>query len=201
MYTPEYYKNTDLAQIKQFIKANSFGILLTTKTNKITGTHIPLELEIDPNGNEVIYGHVAKANMQWQQFDDSEEVLLIFNGPHAYVSSSIYTKEDVPTWNYIAVHVYGTIKIIDKTELTYALDKLVNKYEAGYKNPVSINNLSKNTMRQINGIVGFKITITNLQATYKLSQTRCEQDQKNIIASLNKQCPFDQKIADEMTNT
>ena len=185
MYIPAYYKNENLEEVKEFLKANSFGILISMVDGKLWGTHIPLELEVDPNGNEVIYGHVSKANQQWKDLDKNEEVLLIFNGPHAYVSSSWYTIEEVPTWNYIAVHVYGQLQIIEEEELRYALKKLVDKYEANMKHPIRIEELSDRTMRQIKGIVGFKITITDIQAAYKLSQTRSEDDHKTIVDELD----------------
>ena len=88
-----------------------------------------MALDIDENGEDVLVGHMSKLNPQWGNFHDNEEVLAIFNGPHTYVSSSWYEKENVPTWNYIAVHVYGKIKIIVGAELLNSLRKLVDKYE------------------------------------------------------------------------
>lgn len=184
MFIPPIFKNEDLAEVKDFIKANSFGILTTTNNNKIWASHIPLELEQDLNGQEVIYGHIAKANFQWKDFEANKEVLLIFNGPHTYVSSSWYGHENVPTWNYIAVHVYGAIQIIEEDELRYSLKKLVDKYEAYSQKPVRMEDLSAKTMRQIKGIVGFKVIISDIQAAYKLSQNRNEEDYHQIIEEL-----------------
>ena len=185
MYTPSHYKNEDLKEVKEFIKQNSFGILVNQTNGRPWATHIPLELDIDGEGKDILVGHISKANPQWKAFTDNEEVLSIFNGPHSYVSSSWYKEEEVPTWNYIAVHVYGTIKILEETAVLASLHKLVDKYEKRSTNPVSLNDLSENTMKQIKGIVGFQISITDIQATYKLSQTRPE-DHPKILEELQK---------------
>lgn len=183
MYTPQHYKKTDLAEIKDFLASNSFGILVNQINGKPWATHIPLELDVLESGEEILVGHISKANPQWKNFENADQVLCIFNGPHSYISSSWYKEEEVPTWNYIAVHVYGTIKILDEAAVLASLHKLVDKYEKGSKNPISINDMSKNTMRQIKGIVGFQISVDEIQATYKLSQTRPE-DHPKIISEL-----------------
>ena len=111
-------------------------------------------------------------------------MLAIFNGPHAYVSSSWYKDENVPTWNYVAVHVYGEIRIIEGQELWDSLKKLVDKYEAHSEHPVSMENMSEKTLRQIKGIVGFSIKIKEIQAAYKLSQNREDEDYHKVIEHL-----------------
>ena len=183
MFTPNHYINEDISEIKDFLVHNSFGILVNQVDGKPWATHIPLELDVDLDNNDVLVGHIAKVNPQWKYFDAHTQVLCIFNGPHSYVSSSWYKEEEVPTWNYIAVHVYGTLKIQTEVELLASLHKLVDKYEKTSKDPISIDDMSTNTMRQIKGIVGFQIKIEDIQATYKLSQGR-EQDHPNIIAEL-----------------
>ena len=135
----------------------------------------------------MIYGHISKANFQLKDYTEGkEEVLLIFNGPHSYVSSSWYNHENVPTWNYIAVHIYGSLEVIDNEELKYSLDKLINKYEAKMENPIHLDSLSEKTMKQMKGIIGFKIHINEIQAAYKLSQNRDDEDYHNIVEELNK---------------
>ncbi|MCK0159946.1 FMN-binding negative transcriptional regulator [Allomuricauda sp. F6463D] len=198
MYTPPHYNNDDIEEIKSFLRNNSFGILINIVDNKPWGTHIPLELETNSQGKDILVGHIAKANPQWQNFTDKSEVLCIFNGPHAYVSSSWYKEEEVPTWNYIAVHVYGVLKVLTEEETMEAMHRLVDKYEKGSKNPISLTNLSSKTLRQVKGVVGFKIQITDIQATYKLSQTRSE-DHHNIISELKERSDSgSQGIAEHM---
>lgn len=185
MYTPSHYKNENLDEVREFLKQNSFGILINQTDGRPWATHIPLELDVDDEGKDILAGHISKANPQWKSFKGNEEVLAIFNGPHSYISSSWYKEEEVPTWNYIAVHVYGKIQILNDEAVLDSLHKLVDKYEKASTNPVSINNLSHKTMRQIKGIVGFQIGITDIHATYKLSQTRPE-DHPKIIEELQK---------------
>ena len=199
MYIPELYKNENAEEIKSFLKSNSFGILINQTEGKLWGTHIPLELETNAQGKEVLFGHVSKENPQWEAFENNNEVLAIFSGPHSYISSSWYDHENVPTWNYIAVHVYGKISIIEGDEMLFALKKLVNKYEATSENPVRIENLSEETMRQTNGFVAFEIEINEIQAVKKLSQNRDDKNHSAIISELQK-CPNENAhaIAHEM---
>jgi transcriptional regulator len=199
MHIPNYYKNENIEEVKNFLIGNSFGILINQTNGKLTGTHIPMELDKDENGDDVLVGHISKANPQWKNFNKDEEVLAIFNGPHAYVSSSWYEKENVPTWNYIAVHVYGKIKIIEGDELLDSLKKLVDKYEANSENPVSVEKMSSKTLKQINGIIGFSIKINEIQAAYKLSQNRNESDYHNIVDKLeNTGDAISNEVAKEM---
>tara|TARA_R110002020_G_scaffold117986_1_gene269652 strand:- start:48818 stop:49444 length:627 start_codon:yes stop_codon:yes gene_type:complete len=183
MYIPAHYRNENLSEVKEFLERNSFGILVSQVAGRPWATHIPLELVTNENGKDLLLGHVSKANPQWKHLGESEHVLAIFNGPHSYISSSWYHKEEVPTWNYIAVHVYGKIKILGAGALMESLHQLVDKYEAHSKNPVSLHNLSAKTLRQVNGIIGLEIEITEIQAAYKLSQGR-EEDHPKILNSL-----------------
>ena len=197
MFIPEHYKNKDEKEIREFLTANSFGILINTLNGKPWGTHIPLELGTNSQGKEVLVGHIAKANPQSKHLHNGDEVLCIFNGPHSYISSSWYHEEEVPTWNYIAVHVYGTVTIQNAEALLTALYQLVDKYEKNSENPVSLNDMSKKTMRQVNGIIGFEIEIQDIQAVKKLSQGR-SQDHKNIIKELEQRDEGEKAIAREM---
>jgi len=187
MYIPELYKNENPEDIKNFLRNNSFGILVNQTEGKLWGTHIPLELETNLQGKEVLFGHLSKENPQGNSFENNKEVLAIFSGPHTYISSSWYDHENVPTWNYLAVHVYGKVRIIEGEEMLFAMKKLVDKYEAASKNPVRLENLSAGTMKQINGIVAFEIEITEIQAVKKLSQNRDDKNHNAIISELESQ--------------
>lgn len=185
MFIPNNYKNENIEEVKDFLNQNSFGILISQVDGKIAGTHIPMQLDTDKNGENVLVGHIAKANPQSKYLKGEEEILAIFNGPHSYISSSWYQKEDAPTWNYIAVHVYGKVKIIEGDELLESLKKLVDKYEKNSENPISVESMSSTTLKQVNGIVGFSIKIHEMQAAYKLSQNR-EIDYHSITNELKK---------------
>jgi transcriptional regulator len=199
MYIPKHYKETDMEKIKEFIQQNSFGTIVTTEEGKPIATHTPLMLrKIDDN--YYITGHIAKANPQWKTFENrNNEVLVMFQGPHSYVSSSWYKEEDVPTWNYQSIHVYGTAEIISEEDLKEDLILLLEKYESHRKHATLWENLSPETLKQIRGIVGFKIKIDEVQAAYKLSQNRNEEDYKNIIDKLFEENDLNaQQVADAM---
>jgi transcriptional regulator len=186
MFIPAVYKNENQEDIHAFLSANSFGILINQTEGKLTATHIPLELDTNLEGNLILQGHLLRENPQWKAFSERDEILAIFSGPHSYISSSWYDHENVPTWNYIAVHVYGKIKIIEGEAVIASLKKLVDKYEVASKNPVKVEELSQKTMMQSRGIVAFEIEITEIQATKKLSQNRDDKNYENIISELEK---------------
>ena len=186
MYIPEQYKNENPDEIREFLTKNSFGILVNQTDGKLWATHIPLELDVNQNGKEVLYGHISKENPQWESFASDNKILAIFSGPHTYISSSWYDHENVPTWNYIAVHVYGTVKVIEGDAVVEMLKKLVDKYEATSANPVRVEDLSKKTMLQTRGIVAFEIAIDAIEAVKKMSQNRDEKNYNNIISELEK---------------
>lgn len=200
MYIPDIYKNENQEEIKNFLHNNSFGILVNQTNGKLCATHIPLELDTNTNGKQVLQGHISKENPQWKGFLDNDKVLAIFSGAHSYISSSWYDHENVPTWNYIAVHVYGTIKIIHGEAVIESLKKLVDKYEQNSEKPVRVEDFSKKTMIQTRAIVAFEIEIEEIQAVHKLSQNRDNKNYKNIVAELKKTGNIqDEAIANEMS--
>ncbi len=194
MYIPHHYKNEDIDEVKKFIKQHSFGILVNQVDGRPWATHIPLELDTDEGHKPILVSHIARANPQWKEFEKQPEVLCIFNGPHSYISSSWYQEEEVPTWDYIAVHVYGKLTILDEEATLKAMHRLVNNYEQDSKNPISLSEMSAKTLRQVKGVVGFKIEITDIQAAYKLSQTRPD-DHASIIKELNQRDVTSKAIA------
>ncbi|KAB2878626.1 FMN-binding negative transcriptional regulator [bacterium] len=192
MYIPQHYKNEDTDAVRAFIHGNGFAILVSQVDAKPWATHIPLYLDKNSDGKDVLIGHISRSNKQWKDFDKNEEVLAIFSGPHAYVSSSWYDHENVPTWNYLAVHVYGNVRIVAGEQLKDQLGKLVDKYESGMQNPVSVNGMSKEFVdREMRGIVGFEIEITRIQAAMKLSQNRDENNYDRVVKALEAQGDMD----------
>lgn len=182
MYTPKSFRNDNPEELKNFIRENGFGILVSHVDGKLWGTHIPIILSEDGN---TLTGHVARGNIQWKYIESNPDVLVIFTGPHAYVSSSWYDHENVPTWNYIAVHVFGKIKIVEGAVLLESLKKLVHRYEKESSHPVSVETMSHKFLdTEIRGIVGFEIAITKIEASYKLSQNRDEENHDRIIHAL-----------------
>jgi transcriptional regulator len=188
MHIPKINENNNLEEIKAFIHANSFGILVTTQADSVPiATHIPIELAKNAAGEDVLVGHIAKANPQVKTLQDGKDVLAIFSSPHSYISSSWYQHATtVPTWNYIAVHVYGKLRILSNEELHASLVDLVDKYEQAIaKKPMQLSDLpEKNVFREMRGIVGFEVAITDIQARYKLSQNRHAEDYQHIMDEL-----------------
>ncbi|WP_264510622.1 FMN-binding negative transcriptional regulator [Flavobacterium sp. N1719] len=184
MYIPENYSLTNQAEIHEFLHKNGFALLINQTLGKMWATHVPLVLDFKSDGTPYLLGHISKANSQHEGFAENNEILAVFTGPHAYISSSWYDHENVPTWNYIAVHVYGKIKIHSHEEAVLGLKKLVDKYEEKSENPIRVENLSEKTMREARGIIGFEIEITSIEAQKKLSQNRDDVNYKNIISEL-----------------
>ena len=186
MYIPDLYKNENQEDIHNFLHQNGFAILVNQTDGKLWATHTPLILETNAAGKQILIGHISKANPQAESFKSNDEVLAIFSGAHTYISSSWYDHENVPTWNYLAVHVYGKVTVYNHEEAVHFLKKLVDKYEAKSENPVRVENLSKKTMREAHGIIAFEIEITNIEAQKKLSQNRDDKNYQNIITELEK---------------
>ena len=200
MYVNPINRWEEEPEIIEFIRKHAFATLVTQVNQRPLATHLPLILDQNDAGQPVLTGHLARANQQWKAFSDQPEVLVMFQGPHAYISSSWYNHENVPTWNYLAVHVYGKIRIISDDELWNHLKKLVDTYEEGRRNQVRIEKMSKNYLEgQIRALVGFEIIISEVQASAKLSQNRDETNYENIITELEKsKFHLDQEVSAEM---
>lgn len=187
MYIPKLFNNEDSAEISDFINQNSFAILINQVNNRPWGTHIPLLLEIDEAGNQFLFGHISKANEQWKTLNSEQEVLAIFSGPNTYISSSWYNHENVPTWNYTAVHAYGKATILTDEELYDQLGKMMRKYEANSTNPKTLEKTPQDLVHsEMKGIVGIRIAITEIQAVAKLSQNRDTINHAMIVQELEK---------------
>jgi transcriptional regulator len=182
MYTPAYAKNENEEDLKDFIRKNGFGIVVSTVDGKLWATHIPLILV----GGK-LQGHISRGNKQWRALPQNEEVMVIFLGPHTYVSSSWYDHENVPSWDYVAVHVYGKAHIQSEEELIESLRQLTNKYEKDSVHPISVDTMSEKFLHaELRGTIGFEITIERMEASYKLSQNRDEKNHTQIISELEK---------------
>ena len=180
MYIPGVFKEKDKKRILSLIRENAFATLVTSREGVPFATHLPLLLE---DGEQlVIVGHMAKANEQWQHFYEDQQVLAIFQGPHAYISPSNYEKKTAPTWNYAAVHMCGRPRLIDdEQQLRNIVESLSNKYEMTQSTPW----VPEYPDALLNAIVGFEITIEKVEAKFKLSQNRPEGDRKRIIDTLS----------------
>ncbi|SFF98638.1 FMN-binding negative transcriptional regulator [Neptunomonas qingdaonensis] len=128
MYIPSNMKMDDLSTAHDFIDEFGFGVIVS---DSLTGTHLPFVLHRDEGDNGVLYSHCAKANPHWKELDN-KEVLIIFSGPHSYISPSWYAQSPaVPTWNYAAVHAYGIVSLLDDKQTLDAVEAVVGQYEPG----------------------------------------------------------------------
>lgn len=185
MHVPNYFAVTDREVIRQFMIENSFATIVSPGSGYPVATHIPLELEVNEAGEEVLWGHVSRANPQWQLFETQPHVLAIFQSPvHHYISSSWYGHPNAPTWNYLSVHVSGSIQIITGEKLWEAVRRLTRRYEQMAEHPISLDTLPPSVQKQMNGLVGFEVHIDKVEAAFKLSQNRNEADYDNIIREL-----------------
>jgi transcriptional regulator len=185
MHIPKFFEITDNATIENFIRENGFATIISPTNEYPVATHIPIEIEINGNGEKVLWGHVSKANEHWKLFDEYTKVLVIFLAPvNHYISSSWYGHPNAPTWNYVSIHISGTIKIIEGDELIESIRRLTHKYEKISRTPISFDTLPEEVLKQMNGLVGFEIKIERTEAAFKLSQNRKQDDFNNIIKEL-----------------
>jgi transcriptional regulator len=185
MYIPRHFRQNDREEIFRFIRAHSFATLITMGEKHPIASHLPIELEINERGETALWGHMARGNRQWRSFDQNLEVLVIFQSHNSYISSSWYSEPEVPTWNYLAVHVYGKAVALSEEMLREALRRQMDRYERDSKHPVSMETLPKSVVEsQLKGVFGFEISIDRIEASYKLSQNRSEHDYETIIGKL-----------------
>lgn len=184
MYIPKHFKVDDEDQIYEFIEKYSFATLYSTHMGEPYATHLPLILKKDENA---LYGHFARPNVQWKDIGN-QTVLVVFQGPHCYISPSWYEiKDAVPTWNYVSIHLYGKVDIIEDEKVIFdSLNEMVNKYEKP-DSPYNLKNVdSKYIEGMSKGIVAFKINITKIEAKAKLNQNHPVERQELIIEHLER---------------
>ncbi len=184
MYIPPTNIMDDPSEIVQFIERFSFGTIITAKNHLPVATHLPF-LFSKSGDSLMLTSHFARANDHWKDVEGCP-VLVIFSEPHAYISPSHYDKVlNVPTWNYISVHCYGTGNIISESDnVITILERTINQYESNYK--TQWDGLPKDYKTGMaKGIVAFEILVTDIQAKKKLSQNKNDNEQQRIIKSLS----------------
>jgi transcriptional regulator len=189
VYTPDAFRVTDPEAIHAIIREVGFGILVSTGEAGLTATHLPFVLETERGPHGVLLGHMARANPQWQELREESEVLVLFPGPHAYISPRWYaTDPSVPTWNYVAVHAYGRPRLIDDEARVYQLlETLVGAYEGTADGAWEMASRRDYVAKLSRAIVAFEIEITRLEGKQKLSQNRSPADREGVVAALLQQ--------------
>ena len=191
MYIPKHFKIEDEEMIYDLIEKYSFATLFSQHKGEPYATHLPLTLNRDESA---LYGHFARANEQWNDIE-YQQVLVIFQGPHCYISPSWYeTTKAVPTWNYVSIHVYGKMEILEDGKVMFdSLNNLVNKYESP-DSPYNLQGIEPGFIEGMSkGIVAFKINISKIEAKAKLSQNHPLERQELIIKQLENSSNQDNK--------
>ncbi len=187
MYTPNNTKMDELSVIHDFIDEFGFGLIVS---GSLTGTHIPFVLHRNEGEKGALYTHCAKANSHWKELDQTD-VLVVFTGPHSYISPSWYAHSPgVPTWNYAAVHVYGIVSRLNDSDTLDAVEEVVNQYEPELLNKRDVVT-DEFRDKMLLGVVGLKIEITKIQGKLKLGQQRINEDQIGVYDALSNSSEFD----------
>ncbi|WP_163867668.1 FMN-binding negative transcriptional regulator [Myxococcus eversor] len=192
MYIPRHFEERDARRLLELMTRHAFATLVTVGEDGAPfATHLPFLVEQDASGALRLLAHMALPNPQWRAFSAERDVLVIFQGPHAYVSPTWYaTAPQVPTWNYATVHVYGRPQVIDAgDEVLRILRDTAARYEAGNERPWTLEQSQEYVDRLVGGIVAFELRVTRLEGKFKLSQNKGEADREAVMAALERS-PF-----------
>jgi transcriptional regulator len=187
MYIPKSFAEDDITKLHALMRDYNFAVLVTAQANGVSlATHLPFLLASERGPYGTLLCHFARANPHWRGLDETREALVIFQGPHAYVSPSWYEEPlSVPTWNYAIVHAYGRPRIIEDTTALYTmLRELTQQSEARFERPWPFALPDDFVQQKMRGIVGIEIEITRLEGKFKLSQNRSVGDQERVAATL-----------------
>lgn len=185
MYSPPYNQVEDRAEVIDFMRANSFALLVTGRGGALHASHLPVMVQ-ERDGSVVLDLHMAKTNPQWNEFCD-DEVMAVFFGPHAYISPRWYEEQErVPTWNYAAVHAYGIARVVhDEGAKQAAQRRLVAVLDPQWL-PKFDALRPQYVKRMLEGIVNFEVRVTRLETRWKLSQNRSRRERELIAAALER---------------
>ena len=191
MYTPKDFRVDDLPTLHADMQRNNFATLVTLTSSGLVATHLPILLDTDHGPFGTITGHVSRANTQWQTTDPATEALLIFTGPDTYVTPNWYpakreTHRVVPTWNYAAIHAYGTLEVFDDpTRLLDVVTRLTNRHETPRTQPWAVSDAPDDFVQgMLRGIVGIALRVTRLEGKVKMSQNRPAADHAGVVDGL-----------------
>ena len=191
MYNPKHFQETRIEVLHECLRHCPFAALVTQTAQGLEANHIPFELDTEPSPYGTLRGHIARANPLWRESLPDTEVLAIFQGPNTYISPSWYpskpqTGEVVPTWNYIVVHAYGPLRIVDDPAwLRSLVARLTDQHEATRLEPWRVSDAPDEYIHKMLGaIVGLEIPISRLIGKWKISQNRSEPDRQGVITGL-----------------
>lgn len=206
MYNSKPHQEHDLQRLQQQMRETRLAVLVTHGEQGLLASHIPVLIDTGEGEYGTVYGHLARANRQWQELQQGSEALLVFAGADAYVSPSFYpskaaTHKVVPTWNYLAVHAYGSTEVIeDSAALLDIVSRLTDRHEQGRDTPWQVSDAPSDYIEgMLRAIVGFRLPITRIQGARKLSQNRSAEDVAGVRNGLaSSSDPQDNQLAAQM---
>lgn len=200
VYTPPAFQVQDPQKLAAFMSQHSFATLVSTVEGRPFATHLPLLYDPQGGPSGRLLGHMARANSQWSSMTQ-QQVLAIFQGPHAYISPRAYlTKVAVPTWNYAVVHAYGTPQLVtDADAFAAIIERTIARYEGTSPEAWQDQLPAETRGKLMQAIVGFEIPITHLEGKFKLGQNRSREDIAGVYNALSQSTePQDRALADFM---
>ena len=188
MYTPSSFKEENPEILFHLIEEYNFGILFSQHQERPEATHLPFLVHREKGPQGSLIAHFAKANKHWKSFDESKEVLAVFQGPHTYISPAWYkNRAEVPTWNYATVHVIGKPKIVtDPGDLTEMVTELTHFHEKPEHSDWKLDEVPKKEFdTDLKAIVGLVIEITKIEGKFKFNQNKSTEDQQSVINKMD----------------
>ncbi|MBN1203993.1 MAG: FMN-binding negative transcriptional regulator [Myxococcaceae bacterium] len=193
MYLPRSFQEQDPERLLAFMRRYNFATLVTVEDGVPFASHLPFLVEPGTEGSSGgssgrLLAHMARANPQWRAFSQDRDVLVIFEGPHTYVSPSWYvTEPNVPTWNYAVVHAYGRPRVIEEPEeCLRILRDSVSTYEAGFEKPWTLDRVGDHAQRLLPGITAFELRLSRVEGKFKLNQNRAPEDRRAVMELLER---------------
>ena len=193
MYMPPHFNEDRIEVLHDAIRMGGLATLVTMTADGLIASHLPLLLDPDPAPYGTLVGHLARANPPTQLTDAAVQAMVVFHGPEGYISPSLYatkreTEKVVPTWNYVAIHAYGTIAFFDDPDrLLGVVTRLTRQYETPRPQPWAVTDAPADFVQgMLRAIVGLSIPIDRLEGKYKMSQNRPKADHAGIVAGLER---------------
>jgi transcriptional regulator len=191
MYVPPHFRQDDPDELRAVMRGAGLATVITVADGAPLVSHVPVMFDEGGGPHGTLLCHVSRANAQWRHITPETEALVIFMGPDAYVSPTLYESKRehgkvVPTWNYVAVHAYGPVRVIEAPdELRALVTRLTALHEAGRPAPWQPSDAPADYIdAQLRGIVGLEIPIARIDGKWKLSQNRSEADVAGVVAGL-----------------
>ncbi len=191
MYVPAHFKEDRVDVLHDLMRTTGLATIVSMTPEGMIASHVPLMLDPDPAPYGTLIGHFARANPHWRLLDRNVQTLVIFQGPEGYITPSYYAAKKehgkvVPTWNYAAIHAYGTLEVFDDPErLLGVVTRLTERHETPRAQPWAVSDAPDDFVQgMLRGIVGIALPITRLEGKLKMSQNRPAADRAGVIEGL-----------------